>query len=405
MGIGTPFASRTTPLCESFIWEEWGGYNIVLHYEAAGHEPEYFVLRHQAGMIDVSPLFKYKVSGRDAFRFVNRLIPRDLNKCKVGQAFYAPLCNEEGKLTDEGPLQRLDEKLFRITTTRPGHRWLLLNAVGMDVKIEDESATVAALSLQGPMSRNALKQVTDADLDNLKYFGIAHNAKVDGITVDITRTGYTGDLGYEIWVQAKDAERLWDVVREAGKPYGVAPVGLTAMLMCRLEAGLVLLNHEYISALDAMIPDQMYSPYELKLGWTVNLNGGGDFVGRKALLEEKRVGPKRKLVGLHVDFESFESWYDKVGLPPEPPDEAWGEDETTGLWVGPDDNEDQIGKCSSLVWSPIVKKLIALGSLWEPEYAKLGTEIKIELNVEHIDRMVKATVVKTPFYDPPHKRA
>jgi aminomethyltransferase len=356
-------------------------------------------------MIDVSPLFKYRVSGPDAFRFVNRLITRDLNKCKVGQAYYAPICNDDGKVIDEGPVQRLDEQLFRVTTTRPGHRWLLLNAVGMNVKIVDESASWAALALQGPMARNVLKQVTDADLDNLKYFRIAHNAKVDGITCDISRTGYTGDLGYEIWVPAEDAPRLYSAVREAGKPYGVMPAGMLAMLMCRVEAGLVMTEAEYVSALDAMIPDQMYSPYELNLGWTVNLNGSEDFVGRKALAEEKRVGPRRKMVGLHVDFESFESWYDKVGLPPELPEEAWDSDETTGLWVGPDEDEEQIGKCQTLTWSPIAKKLIALGSLWEPEYAKLGTEIKIELNVEHIDRMVKATVVKTPFYDPPHKRA
>jgi aminomethyltransferase len=301
-------------------------------------------------------------------------------------------------------VQRLDEKLFRITTTRPGHRWLLLNAVGMDVKIEDESTAVATLALQGPSSRDVLKQVTDANLDALKYFHIAHNTKIDGINADLTRTGYTGDLGYEIWVQAKDAERLWDVVAAAGKPYGVLPVGLTAMLMTRIEAGLVLLNHEYISALDAMIPDQMYSPYELNLGWTVNLNGE-DFVGRKALAEEKRRGPKRKQVALHVDFESFESWYDKVGLPPELPEEAWGEYETTGLWAGPDGNEDQIGKCSSLTWSPITKQLIGIGSLWKPEHARIGNQIKIELNVEHIDRMVKTTIVKPPFYDPPQKRA
>jgi aminomethyltransferase len=397
MPTGTPFHSRTSALCETQYWGQWAGYFVAASYQHA-QECEYFAIRNTAGLIDVTPLFKYRIRGRDAERFVNRLITRDITKCKVGQVFYTPWCDGDGKVIDDGTVLRLGEDDFRIVTGDPTWWWLHENVVGMNVKIEDESDNVAAAALQGPLSRDILKQVCDADLDSLKYFHVTRTA-IGGVNVELSRTGYTGDLGYEVWVSAEGAERVWDALMAAGKNYGIVPAGQDAMLIARVEAGLVIIDLDFIGALKAMIASQKHSPFELSLDWTVNLKKEM-FVGRRALVEEKRKGSPRKLVGFQVDWGEYESYYDAVGLSAEVPDTAW--DESTPIYTH--DEETQIGKATSGTWSPMASQYVAFGAI-ETAYARLGTKLKMELTFEHEPRMVTVKVVKLPFYDPPHKKA
>ena len=221
MPIGSPVHERTFALCESLNYREWSGYYAVSAYEAH-HEHEYNAIRNASALIDVSPLFKYLVTGADAPRFVDRLITRDVSKMSVGQVYYTPWCDEHGKVIDDGTVSRLEETRFRWTAADPSLRWFRQNAAGMKVSIEDISEDVAALALQGPTSARLLRAVSTADVDRLKYFRVTSGA-IDGIAVEISRTGYTGDLGYEIWIAARDAVRVWDALMERGKPFDIKP--------------------------------------------------------------------------------------------------------------------------------------------------------------------------------------
>src|SRR3954469_7119202 len=212
MPIGTPFHERTFALCESLNYREWSGYYTVSAYETH-HDHEYNAIRNASALIDISPLFKYRLTGRDATRLVDRIITRDVRKISVGQVVYTPWCDEHGKVIDDGTVARLEENVYRWTAADPSLRWLTQNAAGLDVSLEDISESVAALALQGPTSGRLLKAIAAADIDNLKYFRVT-SGSIDGIAVDISRTGYTGDLGYELWVDAADALRLWDILIE-----------------------------------------------------------------------------------------------------------------------------------------------------------------------------------------------
>src|SRR6202165_5299615 len=202
MPIGTPFHERTFRLCESLNYREWSGYYAVSAYEAH-HEHEYNAIRNAAALIDISPLFKYRVSGKDATRLVDRIITRDLRKVSVGSVIYTPWCDEHGKVIDDGTVARLAENTYRWTAADPSLRWFRQNSLGLDVSIEDISEAVAALALQGPTSGRMLQAIAEADIANLKYFKVTPG-KIAGVPVEISRTGYTGDLGYEIWMPWKD---------------------------------------------------------------------------------------------------------------------------------------------------------------------------------------------------------
>jgi aminomethyltransferase len=397
MGLKTPFHSRTSALCKSNRWIDWGGYSVVDTYEPS-HESEYLAIRQSTGMIDVSALFKYRVRGRDAVPYVNRLITRDIRKCKVGQVCYTSMCDEDGKLTDEGPVLRYGENDFVFTMTRLLGRWLDEHAAGMDVTIEDESASVATLALQGPTSRDLLKQVCDADMDSLKFWYLTR-AKIAGAEVDISRTGYTGDLGYELWLPAEAAERVWDVFMAEGKPFGIKPMGMLAMLTARVEAGLVMMEGDYISCHRAAIPSQKYSPFELGLGWTVKLDGE-DFIGREALIEEKRKGSPRKLVGFQVDWDDYTRLHEAAGIKPELPLIPWGECERSSLRL----DGKHIGWATSAVWSRMIKQYVGFGTI-ETAHAQIGKKLQMQIEVGDEDKLVSVTLVKLPFYDPPRKRA
>jgi aminomethyltransferase len=391
----TPFHARTAALMEGEAWRRWAGYLVASSYELS-HEREYHAIRSSAALFDVSPLFKYLVRGRDATRLLDRVVTRDVSKAKVGQVLYTPWCDADGKVIDDGTISRLDERTFRMTSADPSLRWLRMNAVGMDVSIADISEATAALSLQGPLSRQILECAAEADLSGLKYFRLT-DARVRGVPVQLSRTGYTGDLGYEIWVDAAAALPVWDTLVEVGAPYGITPAGILALDVARVEAGLLLIEVDYISSHRALIGAQKSSPLELNLGWTVSLDKAADFVGHGALRAERERGPEWQFVGLDVDWDSLEALYVEVGLSPRLPTVAWRT--SVPVYAG----SRQVGYATSGCWSPLLKKYIALAHV-ESLQARLGTPLMMEVTVEHRRKQASVAVVKTPFFDPPRKR-
>jgi aminomethyltransferase len=393
--IGTAVHDRTFRLCESLNYREWSGYYAVSVYETH-HEHEYNAIRNAAALIDVTPLFKYLVSGRDATKFVNRVIARDINKVAVGQVIYCCWCDEQGKVIDDGTISRLGENLYRWTAADPSLRWFHQNALGLDVKIEDISEQVAALALQGPTSGRLLKKAFDTDITNLKYFRVTHG-KIAGVKVDVSRTGYTGDLGYEVWIPWKEAPKVWDALVEHGREFDLHPAGMLALDVARIEAGLILIEVDYFSSKKALIESQKYSPYEIGLGRMVDLKKE-HFIGREALQEESRRGPERLLMGLDIYWPDVERLYDAIGLAPQVPSTA------SRVAVPVYRGGLQVGKATSTTWSPTLKKMIALASL-EREHAAPGMELQMELTVEAVRHKVRATVKELPFFNPPRKTA
>ena len=389
----TPFHARTAALCASHAWRRWAGYIVASSYELS-HEREYHAIRSAAALFDVSPLYKYLVRGRDAAQLLHQVVTRDVIAMKVGQVAYTPWCDALGKVLDDGTIARLDESSFRMTCAEPNLRWLQDNALGLEVRIEDVSESIAALSLQGPASRAILDEL--GDLGGLKYFRLIET-KLDGIAASVSRTGYTGDLGFEIWVSSKDALRLWDQLISAGTPYGIVPAGMLALDVARIEAGLMLIEVDYVPARKALIEAQTSSPYELDLGWTVNLKKER-FVGREALAAEVARGPQWQFVGLEIEWSSLERLYAEVGLATRLPAAAWRT--SVPIYAG----NEQAGYATSGGWSPLLKKYIVLAHL-RARWAAPGSELEIEITVEHRRKRAAARVVKKPFFDPERKRA
>ncbi len=395
MPIGTAVHEKTFALCESLSFREWSGYYAVSSYETH-HEHEYNAIRNAAALIDVSPLYKYRLSGRDATRLVDRIVTRDMRKVTVGQVIYTPWCDEHGKTIDDGTVSRLEENVYRWTAADPSLRWFRQNAVGLDVQIEDISEKVASLALQGPTSGRLLRSVAEADIERLKYFRVT-TGTIEGIPVEISRTGYTGDLGYEIWIPWNEAGRVWDALIAGGKPFDVRPAGMLALDVARIEAGLLLIDVDFSSSKKALIESQKYSPLEMGLGRLVHLDKPR-FVGRAALTAEKRRGPARTIVGLDIDWPAVESLYDRVGLAPQVPAAA------SRVAVPVYGGRGQVGKATSSTWSPVLKKFIALATV-DRGSAAAGTVLEFELTVEAVRHRVPARVVETPFFHPPRKTA
>ena len=396
MPIGTPFHQRTFPLCESLNYREWSGYYTVSAYETH-HEHEYNAIRNAAALIDISPLFKYRVTGRDATRLVDRIITRDIRKVAVGQVVYTPWCDEMGKVIDDGTVSRLEENVYRWTAADPSLRWFTQNGVGLDVQIEDISESIAALALQGPTSGRLLKTVVeDADIGGLKYFRVTRGT-IGGVPVEISRTGYTGDLGYEIWVAEDQALRVWDVLIDRGRPFDIKPAGMLALDVARIEAGLLLIEVDFNSSKKALVDEQKYSPFEMGLDRLVNLDKDR-FIGRQSLINEAKKGAARRIVGIEIDWTEVERHFEAVGLPPSVSPIA------SRVAVPVYSNGDQIGKATSTTWSPLLKKMIALATL-KRDFVRPGTKIEVEITVEAVRHRVSARVAKTPFYNPKHKTA
>jgi aminomethyltransferase len=391
--VGTAFHERTFALCQSLNYREWSGYYTVSSYEVH-HEHEYNAIRNAAALIDITPLYKYMVQGKDATRLVNRVITRDIDKVKPGQVIYCCWCDEQGHVIDDGTITRLDENKYRWTAADPSLRWFHQNGLNMDVQIEDISEKVAALALQGPTSGRLLKSAAEADIANLKYFRVT-SGTIAGVPVDISRTGYTGDLGYEIWTPWNDAVKVWDALMERGRQFDIHAAGMLALDVARIEAGLLLIEVDYISSKKALIAQQKYSPFELGFGRMVHLQKE-NFVGKAALAQQQKTGVPRQLVGLEMDWIEIEERYEKFGLTPAAPAQA--SRVHVPVYLG----GRQVGKATSTTWSPLLKKMIALASV-ETAHSRPGTKLQMEITIEAVRQKVTATVVKLPFFSPERK--
>ncbi|HSL11681.1 MAG TPA: aminomethyltransferase family protein, partial [Actinomycetota bacterium] len=354
--------------------------------------------REAAAVIDITPLYKYVISGPDATRLLDRVMTRDVSKLQVNQVSYTPWCDEEGKVIDDGTLTRLTETSYRVTAADPCYRWFVLNATDLDVTIDDVSEGTAGLALQGRLTRPVLEAATDETWEDVRYFR-RRLSSIAGVEVDVTRTGYTGDHGYELFMPAEDALRVWDRLFEVGEAYGIRAAGINALDVSRVEAGLILIEVEYTSARHAISEEQTYSPFEIGLGRFVAFGKASDFNGRRALLAEQAAGgPPRRLVGLELEWAGIEGMFAKHGLAP---------------MISPFVQRDpvpvyresrQIGRATSMVWSPTLKKMIAFGSV-EAAFERLGTRLAVEYSVEGERGNVDAHVVNLPFLDLERKRA
>ena len=391
----SPFFERTSKLNESQEWRRWSGYLSATNYELT-HENEYFAIRTKAALLDISPLKKYLIEGPDASSLLDRLVTRNIQICKVGQVMYTPWCDENGKVIDDGTVQRLSENKYRITSAEPNLDWINHIATGMNVNILDDSETTAALALQGPNSREILNSISGTSLNDLKFFYMM-DTNFNGIPVSISRTGYTGDLGYEIWINQEDALTIWDLLLDKGKSYGITPTGLHALDISRIEAGLILLDVDYVSSRHAIIESRKSSPFELGLGWAVKMNKN-HFIGKNALKKELDRGPEWKFVGIEIEWSDLEKHYRRVGLAPGLPSTAWRT--STPLYY----NSEQIGYATSGTWSPILKRYIALAHV-KSEYSDLDTILDFEIKIEHFKKTTTARIVNTPFFNPERKRS
>jgi aminomethyltransferase len=396
VSVPTAFFPRQEALNSKMAWGEWSGYYSVPVY-ADFHDIEYSAIREAAAVIDISPLYKYEITGPDAQRLLDRVMTRDMTKLRVDRVFYSPWCDEEGKVLDDGTIARLDDTTYRITAADPCYRWFVLNATGLAVEVDDISDRTAALALQGRLSREVLQDATGQDWTDLKYFG-RRTTEIAGVAVDVTRTGYTGDRGYELWMAADQALPVWDRIFDVGERFGIYPVGINAMDVARVEAGLILIEAEYTSARHAVAPEQQYSPYELGFEPLVDLGKATDFTGRRALRAEHAAGgPARRLVGVELDWLGIEAMYAKHGLAPA---------------ISPFVHRDpvpvykdgkQIGRATSVTWGTTIKKMVGFGSV-DKGHAEPGTRLSVEWSVEGERGTVAATVVPLPFLELDRKR-
>jgi aminomethyltransferase len=393
----TPFHSRTNELCTSQNWQEWSGYFAADSYDL-DHMREYNAVRTAAAVFDVSPLFKYHVTGREAARLLDRVVTRDVSKCRVGQVLYTAWCDDDGKIIDDGTLARTGEDSFRLTAAIPTLDWLEDNALGLEVAIDDVTHEYGALAIQGPTSRELLCDLTDAELASLPYFGLI-DCDLAGAPVRISRTGYTGDLGYEIFVESNHAERVWDAIAETGRAYDLVPAGQVALDVVRIEAGLLLIEVDFVSSARTIFDVQKSSPYDLGLGFTVRLDKG-PFIGRDALRMEKARGAEWATVGVVLDILELEKIYAEYSMPLHLPYTSWND--ARPVYANRDPRR-PVGKATSGTWSPTLKQYVVLARV-KPQYAKPGTRIFVEETVEGRRYSVSATVVKLPFFDPPRKK-
>ncbi len=338
------------------------------------------------------------MSGPDATRLVDRVITREASLVRPGRVIYTPWCDGDGRVIDDGTLHRLDDGSWRWTAAQGQLRWLRLNARGLDVHIEDRTDDLAALALQGPLSRALLEAAAQASLADLPYYG-RRGLRIGTIDLDVSRTGYTGDLGYELWVSAGQAVALWDALFEAGAAYGLRPAGILALDVARVEAGLIMAEVDYTSAWHAQTPAQTWSPFELGLGRLVALDKEVPFVGRSALRREQtRGGPPRRLVGLDIDWSDLRALARRSRPRPVPRRRRPGATPSPSTPPAV-----QVGRATSGTWSPLLKRNLALGTV-SARFAELGTALEVEWSLEGERGRLGAGVVALPFFDPPRKR-
>jgi aminomethyltransferase len=393
----TPFHPRTSALCTSFRYKDWSGYAAVCRFD--GHsEREYYAVRHSAGLLDVTPLYKYEVRGPDAARLLARVMSRDITRFGVGRVTYCCLVDRFGKTLDDCTVGRLGKEHFRMTSSESWFGWLRRHGRGLNVEVEDSTRRIAALALQGPSARAVLDPLVDFDMNRMRFFRV-RKMKLAGVDVHISRTGYTGDLGYEVWMDAADALTVWDAIIEEGKPHQIQPIGLDALDVVRIEAGFVLQGVDYFSARNCIIEARKSSVFEVGLGWAVDLEREVPCIGHNALLREAEQGSPWALVGLELDWAHLESLYEEYDVPPHLAPEACRL--AVPVYNG---RGTQVGQVTSSTWSPLLKRYLALATV-RTSFAGTGTQLEVEHTVEYERRRVRANVVDKPFYDPPHKRS
>lgn len=399
MPRSSPLHPRTSAACHSLLWKEWNGFAAVRAYDAHS-EGEYFAVRNKAGIIDVSPLCKYDVSGPGAATLLSRVFSRDIGRLAERRVTYGLMVDPDGKVLDDGTCARIDADRYRLCTSERWGAWLHRNARGLDVRIDDRTEDLGALAVQGPLSRSCLAPLVDFDLGKMPFFRV-RPAKIAGVSGWIARTGYTGDLGYEVFVDAADAVRVWDAAFEAGARFGLTPFGLDALDVTRIEAGFVLQGVDYFSARTAVIPSRKSTPDEIGLGGCVELDGRAvRFLGQDKVEAERAAGSVWDLVGVELDWSELDGLYRAYGLPPQLGPVA----SRLAVPVYAEDGRTQIGQVTSSTWSPVTKRYLCLATVRRPHNA-LGSEVRVEHTVEYERRSVAGRVVPRTFYDPPRKRA
>jgi aminomethyltransferase len=395
----SPFHERTSAANETGLWAHWSGYLSAAKYQIS-EKFEYFAIRNSAGLFDSSPLFKYRIHGPDAERFLAGVLGRDIRACPVDHGQYTIWCDDRGYVVEDGVVFRHAKDDYLLTAAEPNLAYFAGLAGGFDVEIEDVSEQYGVLAVQGPSSRAILAGL-DPAVEKLAYFGLT-KAKIGRVPVTVSRTGYTGDLGYEIWVAADDAVAVWDAVVEASKGRGVAPFGLTALSMARIEAGLLLLDVDFQSSRFAWTDAHRSTPIELGLGWMFRDLATNDrpFLGREAIAREIADKTSRwKLTGLVLDWRDYDRHFDTAGLIP-PKDHTPIEDE----YYIYDDDLKQLGYATSLMYSPMLQRHIALARVPLGLTAP-GSRVKLELAVSHRYEYFDAHVTRLPLYNPDRRTA
>jgi glycine cleavage system T protein (aminomethyltransferase) len=387
--LKTPFHERARELSQLDSFVPWAGYSTVDVFTSV--EQEYFAIRNASSLYDLTPMVKYRIAGAEALRFLNRLVTRDIRKVGPGRVVYALWCDDAGHLIDDGTVFCIAPDEYRLCTGERQLDWLRASAIGFDVEIREVTEDVAALAVQGPTSARLLKAVGLAGVERLKPFGhgeftMPGGAGAGAIPMMVSRTGFTGDLGYELWMQPADAEAVWDALMEVGRTRAVRPVGSKALNMARIEAGFVLPNLDFVSAAHTLYLGTERSPLELGLAWLVDFNKG-HFTGRRALLAEQARGPRRRLVGLDIE-----------GTKPA----------HNALLYTARSGKKEAGSVTSATWSPTCKRNLALAMVEAP-YIATGSTVwaEIYLNRELVweRRMLRARVVERPFYAPQRRHA
>ena len=381
--LETPFHARARELAQIDQYIPWAGYTTVDVFSSV--EQEYFAIRNATTLFDLTPMVKYRIAGRDALEYLNRLVTRDLRKLKVGRVSYVVWCNDRGHVLDDGTIFRLGEQEFRLCTAERQLDWLLDSAIGFEVEIAEVTAEIAALAVQGPTSCSVLKAFGLTGIEKLKVFEIGEFS-ARGRPITVSRTGFTGDLGYELWMRPDDALAVWDELMAAGRTRGIRAIGSQALNMARIEAGFLAPNIDFVNAEHTVRIGRDRSPLELGLGWLVELDKP-HFTGRRALLEEKRRGSKRLLVGLDV---------------------AGNKPAHNALIYADEVGNTEVGSVTSALWSPTCKRNIAFAIVDAPHFA-LGSTLwaDIYLNRELVweRRMARCLVVEKPFFAPDRRRA
>lgn len=376
----TPFHDRIEALSTTEIWTGWNCYKVPRVVDKLS--AEYFAVRSGCAVMDLTPMEKYRIMGRGARAFLDRLVTRDIAPLRSGRVTYVVWCNDDGKVIDDGTLFQLAEDDYRLCSQHHQLDWLLLSATGFDVQIRTETHDVAALAVQGPTSYSVLNSAGIEGLDSLKPFGVVdlHCGK---IAVTVSRTGYTGDLGYEVWVEPADALQLWDAIFGVQGRYDVVAMGLDALEMVRIEAGFIMPGFDFNTAESTVRDGYDRSPYEVGLGWVVNLDKG-HFTGRKALLAEKARPMRRQLTKITVDGNK-------------PVGEAFIYDRKNGK---------QIGEIKCTIWSPILKANIALADI---DYingklpSKLWARFDYQRELKWRSAWAECHAQSKPFYSPEHR--